>query len=70
MFVYSLSCVIAMVTRLALRTVEVTHNTPLFTTICQKLHQATGKHSYAVDSEDVVSFVSSTNRKAAILVSV
>ena len=54
--------------RMALRTVETTHNTALFTNVCQKLHQATGDHTYSTDSEEVVTFVSTTNRKAAILV--
>lgn len=54
--------------RLALSTVELTHNTPLYTDIRQRLYQATGDPNYSPDSEEAVAFVSATNRKAAIKV--
>ncbi len=56
--------------RLSLQTVEGTHNTPLFSELRQRLQQATGDVKYSPDAEDAVTFVTTTNRKAAILVSV
>lgn len=54
--------------RLALGTVEQTHNTPLYTDIRQRLHQATHDLSFSPDTEEALSFVATTNRKAAIKV--
>ena len=55
--------------RLSLQTVQDTHNTPLFTELRQRLQQATGDLKYSPDAEDAVTFVTTTNRKAAIMVS-
>lgn len=54
--------------RLALLSVEQTHNTPLFTELRQRLQQATGDSKFSPDTDDAVSFVTATNKKAAILV--
>ena len=48
---------------------EGTHNTPLFSELRQRVQQATGDPKYSPDAEDAVTFVTTTNRKAAILVS-
>ncbi|XP_064407126.1 COP9 signalosome complex subunit 1-like [Halichondria panicea] len=53
--------------RLSLQTVEGTHNTPLFSELRQRVQQATGDPKYSPDAEDAVTFVTTTNRKAAIL---
>ena len=54
--------------RLALTAVEQTHNTTLYCELRQRLQQATGDNSYSPDNESAVTFVSITNRKAAIMV--
>lgn len=48
---------------------EGTHNTPLFSELRQRVQQATGDPKYSPDAEDALTFVTTTNRKAAILVS-
>jgi hypothetical protein len=54
--------------RLALSSVELTHNTQLYTDLRQRLYQATGDPNFSPDSEEAMAFVSTTNRKAAIKV--
>lgn len=52
--------------KLALSSVELTHNTQLYTDIRQRLYQTTGDPQFSPDSEEAMVFVSTTNRKAAI----
>ena len=54
--------------RLGLAAVKQTHNTSLYSELCQRLLQATGDGSYSIDNESVVTFITVTNRKAAIMV--
>lgn len=54
--------------RLALAAVEHTHNTSLYSELRQRLQQATGDEIYSVDQESAITFISVTNRKAAIMV--
>ena len=65
-----LSAILNLHCRLSLVAIEQTHNTPLFTELRQRLQQATGDPKFSPDQEDAITFVTTTNRKAAIMVCV
>ena len=54
--------------RLGLAAIKQTHNTSLYSELCQRLLQATGDDCYSVENDSVSTFITVTNRKAAIMV--